>query len=99
MILLTDVEGVLDKESKLVPSLSSRQADQLLASGAIAGGMIPKVKCALDALDAAPVSLSDYAGQVVIVPNARRALKSISAFVDKAAGKHGGDEVKRFKKW
>jgi len=45
LILLTDVEGVLDKDSELVPSLSSQEADQLLASGAIAGGMIPKVKC------------------------------------------------------
>ena len=52
LILLTDVEGVLDKDSKLVPSLSSRKADQLLASGAIAGGMIPKVKCCQSALAA-----------------------------------------------
>ena len=52
LILLTDVEGVLDKDSELVPSLSSQEADQLLASGAIAGGMIPKVKCCQAALAA-----------------------------------------------
>jgi acetylglutamate kinase len=52
LILLTDVAGVLDKDSKLIPSLSSREADQLLASGAIAGGMIPKVKCCQSALAA-----------------------------------------------
>jgi acetylglutamate kinase len=52
LILLTDVEGVLDKDSELVPSLSSQEADQLLASGAIAGGMIPKVKCCLATLAA-----------------------------------------------
>jgi acetylglutamate kinase len=52
LILLTDVEGVLDKDSELVPSLSSQEADQLLASGAIAGGMIPKVKCCQSALAA-----------------------------------------------
>jgi acetylglutamate kinase len=45
LILLTDVAGVLDKDSRLVGSLSSQEADELLASGAIAGGMIPKVKC------------------------------------------------------
>jgi acetylglutamate kinase len=50
LILLTDVVGVLDKESKLIPSISSQEVDQLLASGAIAGGMIPKVKCCQSAL-------------------------------------------------
>ena len=50
LILLTDVEGVLDKDSKLIPSLSNQETDQLLASGAIAGGMIPKVNCCRDAL-------------------------------------------------
>ena len=52
LILLTDVEGVLDADSNLVGSLSSREADELLASGAIAGGMIPKVKCCQSALAA-----------------------------------------------
>jgi acetylglutamate kinase len=52
LILLTDVEGVLDKDSKLIKSLSSHEADALLASGGIAGGMIPKVKCCQSALAA-----------------------------------------------
>jgi acetylglutamate kinase len=52
LILLTDVAGVLDKDSKLIPSLSNQETDQLLASGAIAGGMIPKVKCCQSALAA-----------------------------------------------
>ncbi len=52
LILLTDVEGVLDKNSRLLGSISSSEADALLASGAIAGGMIPKVKCCLAALTA-----------------------------------------------
>jgi acetylglutamate kinase len=50
LIMLTDVEGVLDKEGRLIASISSREADQLLASGAIAGGMIPKIRCCLSAL-------------------------------------------------
>ena len=50
LILLTDVEGVLDRDSRLLPSLSSREVDRLMASGAIAGGMIPKVKCCQAAL-------------------------------------------------
>jgi acetylglutamate kinase len=52
LILLTDVEGVLNKGGTLLPSLSSSETDKLLASGAIAGGMIPKVKCCLSALEA-----------------------------------------------
>ena len=50
LIMLTDVEGVLDKERRLIPSISSREADQLLASGAIGGGMIPKIRCCQSAL-------------------------------------------------
>jgi acetylglutamate kinase len=52
LVLLTDVAGVLDKESNLIPSLNNVEADRLLASGSIAGGMIPKVKCCQSALAA-----------------------------------------------
>jgi acetylglutamate kinase len=52
LILLTDVAGVLDTESNLIPSLSNEETDRLLASGEIAGGMIPKVKCCQAALAA-----------------------------------------------
>ena len=50
LILLTYVEGVLDKDNRLVPSLSSAEADKLMATGTVAGGMIPKIKCCQDAL-------------------------------------------------
>ena len=50
LILLTDVEGVLDKENRLVPSLSSAEADKLIAANTVAGGMIPKIKCCQEAL-------------------------------------------------
>ena len=50
LILLTDVEGVLDKDDQLVPSLSSGEADQLIAANTVAGGMIPKIKCCQEAL-------------------------------------------------
>lgn len=51
LILLTDVPGVLDREGRLVSSLTRRQAFTLIEEGTIAGGMIPKVKCCLEALD------------------------------------------------
>ncbi|MFC1837175.1 acetylglutamate kinase [Thermodesulfobacteriota bacterium] len=50
LILLTDVAGVLDKDSKLIPSISNQEAEKMLASGDIGGGMIPKVKCCQAAL-------------------------------------------------
>jgi acetylglutamate kinase len=51
LILLTDVPGVLNREERLVSSLSRRQAATMMEEGIIAGGMLPKVKCCLEALD------------------------------------------------
>ncbi len=48
LILLTDVEGVLDQDGRLVSSMNIEEADRLIDSGVIAGGMIPKVRCCLD---------------------------------------------------
>jgi acetylglutamate kinase len=50
LILLTDVVGVKDGRGKLVSSLDAKQARSMLRSGAISGGMIPKVTCCLSAL-------------------------------------------------
>ncbi len=52
LILLTDVEGVKDEKGKLIPSLDAARAKKMIASGAIGEGMIPKVECCLDALEA-----------------------------------------------
>ena len=51
-MLLTDVEGVLDKEGKVVPHLKVAEAKALIADGTISGGMIPKVETAIDAVEA-----------------------------------------------
>jgi acetylglutamate kinase len=51
LILLTDVPGVLDREGRLVSSLTRRQAVTLMEEGIAVGGMIPKIKCCLEALD------------------------------------------------
>ncbi len=50
LILLTNTTGVLDKEGKLLTGLSSREVGSLIEDGTIAGGMLPKVRCALDAV-------------------------------------------------
>ena len=51
LILLTDTEGVLDKEKRLISTLRIDEARQLIADGTIKGGMIPKVNCCLEALN------------------------------------------------
>ena len=50
LILLTDTEGVLDKEGKLIPTLRMKEAERLIDDGTIKGGMIPKIKCCLEAM-------------------------------------------------
>jgi acetylglutamate kinase len=51
LILLTDVEGVMDKKKRLIPTLDVKQAKRLMAQKVISSGMIPKVNCCLDALE------------------------------------------------
>src|SRR6266699_2067047 len=52
LLLLTDVEGVLDKSKSLIRELSANDVRRLIADGTISGGMIPKVETCLYALDA-----------------------------------------------
>jgi acetylglutamate kinase len=51
LILLTDVPGVLDKKGELISSMTIHQAVHALEQGVITGGMIPKIKCCLEAVD------------------------------------------------
>ncbi|HVV66227.1 MAG TPA: acetylglutamate kinase [Rhizomicrobium sp.] len=52
LILLTDVEGVLDQDRKLIPKLTVAEARALIADGTIRGGMIPKIETAIEAVEA-----------------------------------------------
>lgn len=51
ILFLTDTTGVLDKEKKLLKSLSRSEVERLKNDETITGGMIPKVDSALEALD------------------------------------------------
>ncbi|MBW1989089.1 MAG: acetylglutamate kinase [Deltaproteobacteria bacterium] len=51
LVLLTDVDGVLDDQGELLSSLDEEKAGAMIASGAVSGGMIPKVECALSAIE------------------------------------------------
>jgi acetylglutamate kinase len=52
LLLLTDVEGVKDREGDVITDLTQEQCARLIADGVISGGMIPKVRTALDAVAA-----------------------------------------------
>ena len=50
LILLTDTEGVLDKEGTLISTLRMKEIQPFINDGTIKGGMIPKIQCCLEAL-------------------------------------------------
>jgi acetylglutamate kinase len=50
LYLMTDVDGVLDKDKKLIQRLNKKKAEELIENKVISGGMIPKIKSALDIL-------------------------------------------------
>jgi acetylglutamate kinase len=56
LIFLTDVAGVSDQSGNMLTLLSPDEAEALLASGVVAGGMIPKVKACLRALSGTPLT-------------------------------------------
>jgi len=51
LILLTDVPGVLNEEGRLIPSITLKDAKRLLDNDLIKGGMLPKLKGAIDAVE------------------------------------------------
>jgi acetylglutamate kinase len=52
LLLLTDVSGVLDEKKQLIPSLSIDEARSMIKSGAISGGMIPKIEGCIEVVEA-----------------------------------------------
>lgn len=52
LVLMTDIDGVRGADGEIASSMSAAQVRQLIEDGVISGGMIPKVQCALDAIDA-----------------------------------------------
>ena len=48
LMIISDVEGVLDNEKKLIPEINSQKAKELIDQEVISGGMIPKIKNCLN---------------------------------------------------
>ena len=51
LMLLTDVEGVFDSNNKLISEINTAQAKELINNQTIHGGMIPKIKTCIDAIN------------------------------------------------
>ncbi len=51
LILLTNTAGLLDKKDKLLTGLGAQEVKELIADGTIYGGMLPKINCALEAVN------------------------------------------------
>lgn len=64
LILLTNIEGLMDKEGQILTGLTTQQVDDLIADGTIYGGMLPKIDCALSAVKGGVTSAHIIDGRV-----------------------------------
>ncbi len=64
LMLLTNVEGLLDAEGNILTGLGTREVDALIADGTISGGMLPKIGCALEAVNSGVASAHIIDGRV-----------------------------------
>jgi acetylglutamate kinase len=64
LILLTDQAGLLDKNKDLIPTLNKKKITELINSGVIAGGMLPKTRSCFEALDAGCAKVHIIDGRV-----------------------------------
>ena len=71
LILLTNTEGLLDKTGKLLTGLDAKQVNKLIDEGVIYGGMLPKIQCALDAVESGVSSAHIIDGWTGPVPRPR----------------------------
>ncbi len=67
LMLLTNIAGLMDKQGNVLTGLNTAQVDDLIADGTIYGGMLPKIRCALDAVQGGVNSAHIIDGRV---PNA-----------------------------
>lgn len=79
LIYLTDVDGVLDADGKLISSIDAVTIRQLSAAGIITGGMIPKINYALEALQ-------QGVEKVPIINGKKRHALLLELFTDRGIG-------------
>ena len=64
LMLLTNVAGVKDREGNVLTGLTPSQVQALIDDGTVQGGMLPKVRCALDAVNSGVKSSHIIDGRV-----------------------------------
>ena len=79
LLLMTDVEGVYDKDKKLISEIKPVEAEKLIHDGTIKEGMIPKIKTCINAVE------SGVRG-VVIIDGRRPHSILFELFSDEGAG-------------
>ena len=79
LVLMTDVEGVLAKDGRHLTSLGTDEVSSLIADETIVGGMIPKVRCALDAVQ-------NGVEKVHIIDGRKRHALLLEIFTDSGVG-------------
>jgi acetylglutamate kinase len=79
LILMTDVDGVMDAEKRLISSIDAATIEKMIADQRITGGMIPKIECALEALRAG-------VEKVPIINGKRRHAILLELFTDEGIG-------------
>jgi acetylglutamate kinase len=78
-ILMTDVEGVKSADGQVLTTLNATDAKRMMAEGTIKGGMIPKLNCALEAIEAG-------VEKVHILDGRRRHALLLEIFTDRGVG-------------
>ena len=91
LLLLTDVEGVLDKDGRLIAELSTMEAADLIRDGTITGGMIPKIEGCVEVVEAGVEAVVIINGRV---PHA----VLLELFTDHGAGTLVGKRKSKTKK-
>jgi acetylglutamate kinase len=79
LVLMTDVEAVRDASGKHMGTLRAAEAKKLIADGVIEGGMIPKVECALEAVE-------NGVDKAHILDGRRRHALLLEIFTDRGVG-------------
>lgn len=64
LMLLTNIAGLQDKDGNVMTGLTTEQVDELIADGTIYGGMLPKIGCALSAVNNGVTSAHIIDGRV-----------------------------------
>ncbi len=79
LIFLTDVDGALDDQGNLLSSLEAEGIKKMIADKTISGGMIPKLECALEALESG-------VEKVHIINGSKKHAVIMELFTDKGIG-------------